>query len=151
MNKLLVCVLVIMLALPLLGVRAAAVVPPSIHQEGPPEIPANFWGTVRISGANVPDGCEIAAWVNGVKAAQRPVELDPQSGSIYVLNPAGDDPATPEIDGGTNGAEVTFVLYLPGGGAVPLLPKGVWISGSRTELNLSFTPALVLPLVQVHR
>ncbi|NLG28007.1 MAG: hypothetical protein GX557_08855, partial [Chloroflexi bacterium] len=97
------------------------------------------------------DGCEIAAWVNGVKAAQRPVELDPLSGSIYVLNPTGDDPATPAIDGGTHGAEVTFVLYLPEGGAVPLSPKGVWISGSMTELNLSFTPALVLPLVQVHR
>ncbi|NLG26979.1 MAG: hypothetical protein GX557_03660, partial [Chloroflexi bacterium] len=101
MNKLLVCVLVIVLALPLLGVRAGAAVAPPIPQDvpPPPPLPANFHGTVRISGANVPDGCEIAAWVNGTKAAQRPVELDPVLGSTYVLNAEGDDPATPAIDG----------------------------------------------------
>jgi len=150
MKRLLAALALLALLLPLSGARADYPAPPMLLQ-GPPALPANYSGTLRLSGANAPEGSYIAAYVNGHRAARDAVKFDESFGSVYVLNVAGDDQATPAVDGGTSGAEVYFVLELEGGGSVYLTPRAVWASGSITNLDLSFTPVVVLPLIYIRR
>ncbi len=150
MKRLLAACLLASLALPLSGARADFPAPP-ILQQGPPPLPANFNGTIRVADASAPEGSHVSAWVNGHRAARDAVKFYEPQGSVYVLNVAGDDQTTPALDGGTSGAEVYFVLELAGGGSVYLTPRAVWVSGAITSLDLSFSPAVVLPLIVINR
>ena len=86
----LVCLLLVLMAMPVFAV---------------PPLPATFWGQVTLDGADVPNGTEITAWVDGVLIGQ--VTTEPHDGhSVYVLDakPADTwDPEVgpPDIEGGT--------------------------------------------------
>lgn len=135
---------VLSLTLVLLVIPAMAVL------AGPPALPSNFYGTVRLNGANAPTGAYVSARVKGVECGRSSITQDPDYGTVYTLNALSDDPETPEVDGGQVGDTVTFVLELPGGGECPMPQEGVWQSGLSAEVDLDFlqvAPALVLPLI----
>ena len=147
MKRLLMASLLALLLLPLWSARANRSAPPAPQPGGPPPLPAHFSGTIRIAGANVPPGSFVSAWVNGHRSAHKAVEFDEAAGSVYGLNVNGDDPLTLEVDGGTDGAEITFVLELVDGGAFHLTPRAVWYSGAANSLPLGADAVTVLPLI----
>jgi len=107
---------------------------PVFVQAGPPVQPSGFYGEVKIDGANVPDGTQVSAWINGILYAQTTTITD-AGVSVYVLNVPGDDPDTPNaVEGGVSGNTITFYV-----GGQPATPTGTWQSGSNIQLNLSRT------------
>lgn len=119
-------------------------------QAGPPGLPSNYYGTVRLNGANAPAGSYVLALVQGNECQRDAVDQDAQYGSVYSLNVSADDPATPQVDGGSRQDVVTFVLELPGGGQCPMPQTAGWEGGSSTAVHLAFvqpTAAVVLPMI----
>ncbi len=103
----------------------------------PPVIPSSFYGTVSINGENVSLDTEVSAWIDGHWIMSVPVTLD-NGKTVYAVDIPGDNPATPEIDGGKHGDIVSFYI-----GAQRADPSGTWISGANQELNLSAPQAKV--------
>jgi hypothetical protein len=102
-----------------------------------PPVPSSFYGTVKVDGENVPDGTIASTWINGVKYAEATVSLY-AGNTIYDLNVPGDDPATPDIEGGVEGDTVVFYI-----GGLVADQTGTWHSGTNVELNLTAgAPAL---------
>ena len=96
-----------------------------------PPLPASFYGTVQINGANAPAGAIVSAWINGVQVAQTPVALY-NNQTVFSLDVPGDDPATPSlIEGGNPGDTVVFRIN-----NWTASPTGVWNSGVNTAINL---------------
>ena len=100
-------------------------------QASPPPIPSSFYGTVSINGENVSLDTEVSAWIDGHWIMSVPVTLD-NGTTVYAMNIPGDNPSTPEIDGGKHGDEVVFYI-----GNQRANQTGTWLSGSNQELNLS--------------
>ncbi|MBA7681366.1 hypothetical protein ES703_89704 [subsurface metagenome] len=106
---------------------------------GSTEPPCRFYGTVQVDGAYVPDGTPITATVDGAGTwttvnftyTGSPAE------SVYVLDVPGDDPLTPEKDGGVEGDAVTFTIIH---GSTDLAAgSGIWHKGIPQEVNLHAT------------
>jgi len=96
-----------------------------------PPLPSSFYGTVQVDGANVPVGTTISAWVNGTKYAERTVLLY-AGDTVYSLDVPGDDPGTPEVEGGVSGDTVNF--YIGDQVADQTAP---WQSGTNVNLDLT--------------
>ena len=110
-----------------------------------PPPPCTFFGTVRIGGRNIPDGTLISAWIDGVKYEEQS-SLTYQGVSSYFLTIPGDDPDTPEKEGGANGAAIQFKI-----GNLVADQTATWQESGGGELNLtapgsSLTPVF-LPLL----
>jgi hypothetical protein len=90
-----------------------------------PPLPSSFYGTVKLGGANVPDGTVVTAWMNGVQYAST-LTLTFGSDSVYSIDVRGDDP------GGNQGTTVVFHI-----GAQVADQTGLWASGTNVSLNLS--------------
>ena len=107
-----------------------------------PQIPASFYGTVKVNGANVPDGTSVQALIDGKVYAEVPTQTY-QGDSVYALNVTGDDTDTPVKDGGREGDTVQFKI-----GGVLASQTGVWHSGTNVTLNLtaSSTSPIATPL-----
>lgn len=101
----------------------------------PPPLPATFYGTVTLDGADAPEGTPVRALIDGMIVAETQVRrvVGP---SVYVLDVPGDDPDTPQGEGGTAGALVQFEI-----GGVVAEPAGTWQEAASIELNLTATPA----------
>lgn len=103
----------------------------------PPPLPSSFYGTITINGENVAPGVSVSAWINGVKVINEDTLLYKET-SVYAIDVPGDDPSTPEIEGGVNGDEVVFYI-----GTQRADQTGTWLSGANQELNLSAAQAEV--------
>ncbi len=110
-----------------------------------PPVPHTFYGTVQLSGQNVPDGTLITAYVYdgsniiicGTTTTFIPDPPAPQV-SVYSLPVNGDDDATPGKDGALPGDVVHFRIG-PWDGGVDADQTGIWQSAEFTELNLTGT------------
>lgn len=97
----------------------------------PPALPANFRGVVYVDGAYVAEGTEISVEGDGGVYAQSEVFL--RDGlSRYVLNVPGDNPLTPQKDGGSAGEVLKFWI-----GAQLAEQESTWEIGKVEELTLS--------------
>jgi len=105
------------------------------YPKTPPPIPSGFWGTASSDGANVADGTSITAWIDGVQVAQT-TSLTAEGSSVYSLDVSGDDPSTPERDGGAEGDTIQFKL-----GEDWANETSTWHSGTTLELNLTVSSA----------
>jgi len=124
-----IAVLVVVTTLLLSGITIVEAVPP---------LPSSFHGTVRWSiGINVSPGIVVSAWINGVKYAETPVQTY-LGNSVYALNVPGDDPDTPEVEGGVEGNTVVFKVR-----DSIADQTGTWHSGTDVELNLTAPPTVV--------
>lgn len=96
-----------------------------------PPLPSSFYGTVKVNGANVPDGTLVQAKINGNVYAQTKT-LTYQGDSVYSLDVMGDDTSTTTIEGGHDGDTVAFTI-----GGHPASQTGTWKGGTNVNLNLS--------------
>ena len=115
---------------------ASLAVPPTAH---------TFYGTVQLSGQNVPDGTLITAYVYdgsnivicGTTTTFTPAPPAPQV-SVYTLPVTGDDPETSNKEGAAEGDTVHFRIG-PWDNGVDADQTGIWHSADFTELNLTGT------------
>ncbi|MDH7488907.1 MAG: hypothetical protein QHH80_05315 [Anaerolineae bacterium] len=101
----------------------------------PPRLPSAFYGTVKMNGANVPNGTLVSAWINGVKYAETTTfmtTINGQQVSVYTITVPGDDPSTPGIEGGNEGDTVVFRV-----GTDLADQTGTWHEGTDVALNLT--------------
>lgn len=101
-----------------------------------PPLPASFYGTVKLNGANVADGTLIEALINGKVYAQGYTQMF-QGDSVYTITIPGDDTGTSSIEGGKEGETITFKI-----GGIEAQQSAVWRTGSSAELNLSAAAAV---------
>lgn len=96
--------------------------------QGPPTQPSSFWGTVKVDDANVSDGTEVTAWINGTQQASA-ATVTYQGNSVYSI----------AVPNGSDGDTITFQV-----GGVEADQTGTWQLGENSELNLtaSDTPPL---------
>lgn len=107
-----------------------------------PALPASFFGAVTnpFNSAPVPAGLTVAAIVNGAVVGQA---LTFSSGglTVYRLDVNGDDPDTPQKEGGVEGEAVGLLLESR------ISQTGVWRGGTSTRLDLTWTPPASRPPV----
>jgi len=113
-------------------------------QGGPPSLPARFFGEVTIDGSAAPVGTLITAVISGTVSVSTTTTI--QGGTaVYVIDVPGDNPGTPEIDGGRDGSVVYFTI-----GRVAASQTGTWLFGGLLALDISaisITPVTVTPIV----
>lgn len=96
-----------------------------------PPLPASFWGTVTLDAAPVAVGTPVEVLVGGTPCAIAAVRWV-EGRAVYTVHVPGDDPTTPEVEGGREGDALAFRV----GGA--LYPQGaVWRGGTNTRLDLA--------------
>ena len=114
-------ILAFLLALPIIGTALAA-----------PPLPSGFYGTAKTTdGANLDDGTQVTAWINGTQYVMTATQTY-NGESWYAFDVSGDDPDTPGIEGGVAGDTITFQI-----GGQDALETATWASGSSTQLNLT--------------
>ncbi len=96
-----------------------------------PPLPSSFYGTVKLDGANVPEGTQVTAFINGVQYASS-AYLVYGADTVYTFQVPGDDPTTPAREGGVSGNTVVF--HVDGYVADQIAP---WLGGSNVQLNLT--------------
>jgi len=112
-----------------------------------PPPPHTFYGSVKIDGANVPNGTLITAYVFdgarivvcGETRTFTPAPPFPQESS-YAFNVNGDDndPTLPEKDGAVDG-DIVYFWIGEGASRTLAFETGVWHSNTTTNLNLTAT------------
>ncbi len=97
-----------------------------------PPLPSSFYGEVKLNGANVPEGTEVTAWIDGVRYASTTTIIH-EGNSVYAFDVPGDDPSTLDvIEGGTQGQSIEFRI-----GNLVAHNSAIWQSGTFVEHNLS--------------
>jgi hypothetical protein len=109
------------------------------HAFAIPSPASSFHGVIRVNGENLPDGLLVVAWINGEAYASSYTQTD-QGNSVYSLEVPGDDPDTPEREGGREGDTVQFEL-----GSVLTDQAGTWHSGTSVQLDLTLLASGVPP------
>lgn len=104
-----------------------------------PPLPSRFYGTVKINGENAREGTIIRALINGLVVATTTAIMY-QGESVYSIDVPGDDPTTPEIEGGKEGDMIRFMVA-----GFLIRETATWQSGTDIELNLSITANATLP------
>ncbi len=98
-----------------------------------PQIPASYYGSVQVNGANVPAGTEITVWHNGTQYAQGATVI--QDGvSGYNVQVNVDDPESGEQEGIPAGTTVIFKI-----GALDAEQTVTVQPGANEALNLTAT------------
>jgi len=113
----------------LLAVALVALFAPTVRAV--PPLPSTFYGTVKVDGANVADGTVVSAWIDGAKYAET-ATFTFSGESWYSVDVLGDDPDTPEKDGGQEGDTVVFLI-----GSYEADQTGTWHQGVAAPLNLT--------------
>jgi hypothetical protein len=112
---------------------------PCTTVDAAPPMPSSFYGTAKINGENALEGTIIRALINGRVVATTSAVIY-QGESVYTIDVPGDDPATPEIEGGIEGDMIRFML-----GGFLVRETATWQSGTDIEMNLSITANATLP------
>jgi hypothetical protein len=118
-----------------LSVCAVLVLGGLLVQAAPP-IPATFYGTVKVNGANVPTGTSVDAYIGGVSYASKPVQIS-GADTVYVLDVPGEDVYIDGKQGGVEGEAIQFRV-----GGLVCAQTGTWHKGTQTNLNLTATGTL---------
>ncbi|MFQ5593659.1 MAG: hypothetical protein ACE5HA_05885 [Anaerolineae bacterium] len=114
----------------------------AVKQTAPPPLPASFYGTVTVNGADAPEGTPVSAWIDGIRYATTDAFIF-DGRSMYAMDVPGDDPATPEVDGGRPGDTIVFHV-----GGLKAGQTATWQGGTNTALDLTVTRwRVLLPLV----
>lgn len=104
---------------------------PADVQAIPPSLPSSFYGTVKINGANTPDGTMVEALINSQVVAQGSSQTY-QGDSVYSLDVPGDDSSTTSLEGGREGDAIVFRI-----GGIMSNEQGAWHSAANVALNLT--------------
>ncbi|MGB9593020.1 MAG: hypothetical protein ACPL7R_02640, partial [Anaerolineae bacterium] len=130
----------------LVGVFLAALLAgyllPATPVSAVPPLPCKFYGTVKQGGANVPAGTAITAWISGVQYGPTVYAFSYAGETWYNIDVPGDDPETPEKEGGVPGDIVSFKV-----GGVWADQTGVWQTGGNISLNLTIAAPTPTPTV----
>ena len=92
-----------------------------------------------MNSENVLEGTIIRTLISGRVVATSYAMLV-QGESVYAIDVPGDDPTTPEIEGGKEGDMIRFMLA-----GFLIKETATWQSGTDTEFNLSLTANATLP------
>lgn len=103
-----------------------------------PSLPSSFYGTVKVNGANIPDGTLVQALINRKVIIENQTQTH-QDDSFYSLDIPADDPDTLVVDGGKDGDSITFII-----GGIVADQTGTWKSGTIISMNLSASSAATL-------
>jgi hypothetical protein len=107
--------------------------------ETPPLLPSSYWGTVKLNGENIEAGEIITAWMDGRQVASAEVTIFNEE-SVYSIKVPWD----------LEMVEETVLFFLDD---FQSNETGTWVSGTNTELNLTFTSSgdqdhqVFLPLI----
>ncbi|RME47138.1 MAG: carboxypeptidase regulatory-like domain-containing protein, partial [Chloroflexi bacterium] len=123
------------LYVPLAAGLLLIIVAGAVAVAGTPTQSSSFYGVVTLDGASVPAGTLISAWMDGVKLAEAPTTRV-GGYAIYLISVPGDDPDTPQVEGGREDRPIHF--RVAGYEAVELAP---WRAGTRTRLDLTSATA----------
>ncbi|GAB4401381.1 MAG: hypothetical protein Kow00123_10510 [Anaerolineales bacterium] len=116
-----------------------------------PPLPSSFWGIITVNGARVPLSAELTAYVDGVNCGKATLYLYAGT-TYYSISVKGDDPDTPEKEGGRDDDPIEFRLN-----GVPLATTARWHEGTNVRLDMvetsphrqSATLRVLLPSVAV--
>ena len=100
-----------------------------------PPLPSSLYGTVKLNGANVPDGTLVQALIHD-KVIASSLAQTYQGGSVYSLNIPGDDMSTAVVEGGVDGDTISFRI-----GGIQASQTGAWRSGTNVKLDLTASSA----------
>jgi LPXTG-motif cell wall-anchored protein len=100
-----------------------------------PPLPSSFYGTIKLNGANVPDGTQVQALINGKIVAYSQTQTY-QGDSVYSLDIPGDDSSSAAVEGGAEGDVISFNL-----GGITANQTGAWHSATNVNLNLTAASA----------
>jgi len=99
-----------------------------------PPLPSSFWGAITMNGAPIRLSAELTAYVEGVLCGQATIFYY-EGATAYSITVTGDDPETPEREGGREGETVHFRLN-----GAPLATTTIWHGGNGfTRLDMRET------------
>jgi hypothetical protein len=125
---------ILLLTLVLMNVSAVWLLPP---------LPSSFYGTVKVSGVNVPLDTQVSGSISGVTYAHRVVQPY-GADTVYSLDVPGDDPQVPGKQGGVPGDTVVFHI-----GDLVADQTAPWQSGTNVQLGLTTFSIPVTLTVQI--
>jgi hypothetical protein len=99
-----------------------------------PPLPSYFFGTVTLAGNPAGIGLPLTAEIGGVQFGAT-ITFAVAGATSYEIYVPGDDAETPEVEGGTEGQVVNFLLN-----GAPLTETGIWSEGTQTNLDLTAQP-----------
>jgi C1A family cysteine protease len=92
----------------------------------------DLWGSVAtVTGQSVPENSPVTAWLGDAMVAQSAIAVR-DGVSSYALEIPADDPNTPEVEGGVDGALIRFKV-----GSTWAPETSVWQSGMSVEKDLT--------------
>ena len=100
-----------------------------------PPLPSSLYGTVKLNGANVPDGTLVQALIHD-KVIASSLAQTYQGGSVYSLDIPGDDTSSAAVEGGVDGDTISFRI-----GGIQASQTGAWRSGTNVNLDLTASSA----------
>lgn len=100
------------------------------NETHPPPLPSSFYGVVTLNGTSPPATGVVTARIGDEVVAHTTTFV--YAGIVYYrIDVPGDDPSTPEIEGGAPGAVIIFTLA-----DVQAAQTAIWQSGTNTRLDL---------------
>lgn len=100
--------------------------------------PSGYTGNIFIENNPAQLGSELTGWINNTKyPANFLIRTPGKYGPIFIN---GDDPSTPEIEGGQNGDSISFKLVTTANDTFLLSPSAIWEAGVIHNLDLNTVP-----------
>ncbi|MCB8978743.1 MAG: tandem-95 repeat protein [Ardenticatenaceae bacterium] len=97
----------------------------------PPIKPASFYGSIKLNTVSVPEGTFVTGWIGNIQVAQTN-SFTLNGESRFRIHISGDDPDTPEIEGGVEGQTITFKID-----GYDADQTAIWQSGTFQRLDLT--------------
>ena len=99
-----------------------------------PQLPSDFWGTVKINGEDAPVGTVLIPTINNIPYPMNDTLI--VQGQYGLLSINSDYISTPDVkEGGSNGDEIVFKAKI-GALEYTLTPTGVWLTSITQRLDL---------------
>ncbi len=105
-----------------------------------PSLPASFWGKVILDGIAAPEGTTVSAWIEGAQYGPTASVIRSDQQAWYVIYVPGDNTATPDTEGGSEGDTVDFRV-----GNDETDTSATWHAGTSTRLDLVASHATSTP------
>ena len=104
-------------------------------------LPSVYSGSITIDDNPAAIGSQLTAWIHNINYPVNFSIRTPGSyGPMYIV---GDEPNTPEIEGGVAGDTVSFKLITQARDTLLAQPSSIWESGINHDLNLSIVSTAV--------